>query len=155
MFSLLNDILVWFMSKKSHVVYWVFAFVGPGNLFHALTLQKHFKHMKVKNLATAIFKKQLSLTVSVILSSKGTSQLEVPNVRTLGNIHGNFLNKILFYCFTNKCPIILFLEIYKSFETTSKMLFLENGLCIYSWYGSRRLVYLVFMYFCALYESKS
>ena len=143
MFSLLNDILVWFMSKKSHVVYWVFAFVGPG------------KHMKVKNLATAIFKKQLSLTVSAILSSKGTSQLEVPNVRTLGNIHGNFLNKILFYCFTNKCPIILFLEIYKSFETTSKMLFLENGLCIYSWYGSHRLVYLVFMYFCALYESKS
>ena len=46
-----------------------------------------------------------------ILSSKGTSQLEVPHVRTLGNIHGNFLNETLFYYFTNKSPTISFLEI--------------------------------------------
>ena len=65
----------------------------------------------------------------------------------MGNIQENFLNEILFYYFTNKPPTILFLEIYKSFETTSKMLLLENYLSIYSWHRSRRLVKLVFMFF--------
>ena len=77
--------------------------------------------------------------------------MEVPYVRTLGNIHGNFLNEILFYYFTNKSPTIPFPEIYKSFEKTSKMLRLENCLCVYSWYGSRRLVKLVLCFLCSIW----
>ena len=40
------------------------------------------------------FKVQLSVAVSVyILSSKGTNQLQVPYIRTLGNIQGNFFTE--------------------------------------------------------------
>ena len=82
------------------------------------------------------------------LSSNGTSQLEALYIRTLGNIQGNSLNEILFYCFTKKPPsTTLLLVIYKKFDTTSKKLLLENCLSICSWYGSPRLVKLIFMFF--------
>ena len=46
----------------------------------------------------------------------------------LGNIQENFYNETLFYYFTDKPPTILFLEIYKSFQTISKMVLLQNCL---------------------------
>ena len=48
MFSLLDSILVWFMSKQIHFA-WVFPYV-PRNLFHAVTLQKHFMYAKLKSI---------------------------------------------------------------------------------------------------------
>ena len=147
MFSLLNSILVWFMSRKTTFSNWVFPFVGLRDPFHTVTLQKCLKNMKVKIYEQLFLRNNSHWPCLHILSSNGTSQLDVLYVRTLGNIQENFLNEILFYYFTNKPPTILFLEIYKSFETTSKMLLLENCLSIYSWYMSLRLFKPVVMSF--------
>ena len=51
MFSFFKSILVWFMLKKRHFVYLIdhLYFWVPGDPFHAVTLRKHFMHMKIKS----------------------------------------------------------------------------------------------------------
>ena len=104
MFSLLNSILVWFMSRKITFSNWVFPFVGLRDPFHTITLQKCLKNMKVKIYEQLFLRNNCHWPCLHILSSNGTSQLDVLYVRTLGNIQENFLNEILFYYFTNKPP---------------------------------------------------
>ena len=75
------------------------------------------------------FKVQLSVTVSeYILSSKGANQLQVLYIRTLGNIQGKFTTKAAVL----KCiPSNFFLDICRSFKTTSEKLALENNVLAY------------------------
>ena len=52
---------------------------------------------------------QLSVVVSVyILSSKGANQWQVPYIRTVGNVQGNFLLKVQS---SNVFPAIFFVEV--------------------------------------------
>ena len=69
---------------------------------------------------------QLSVVVSVyILSSKGTNQLQVLYIRTLGNIQGNLLLKV----WSSKVfPAIFFC---RSFRTTAEKLALESYVLAY------------------------
>ena len=75
------------------------------------------------------FKVQLSVVVFVfILSSKGANQLQVLYIRTLGNIQGKFTTKAAVL----KCiPSNFFLDICRSFKTTSEKLALENNVLAY------------------------
>ena len=75
------------------------------------------------------FKVQLSVTLFVyILSSKGTNQLQVLYIKTLGNIQGNFSTEAAVL----KCiPSIFFLEIWGSFRAPSEKLALENFVLAY------------------------
>ena len=105
------------------------------------------------------FKVQLSVTLFVYtLSSKGSNQLQVFYIKTLGNIQRN--------CFTDavvlKCiPSIFFLEICRSFRTTSEKVALENFVLAYHTTDEItttfcKLSSLVFLcIFCVLYKSKS
>ena len=71
------------------------------------------------------FKVQLSVAVSVyILSSKGANRLQVLYIRTLGNIQGIFLHRILSYwgCGPQCIPSNIFLDICRSFRTASEVL---------------------------------
>ena len=72
---------------------------------------------------------QLSVVVIVfILSSRGAYQLQVLYLRTLGNIQGKFTTKAAVL----KCiPSNFFLEIWRSFRTTSEKLALENRVLAY------------------------
>ena len=75
------------------------------------------------------FKVQFSVAVfAYILSSKGTNQLQVLYIRTLGNIQGKFSTKAALL----KCiPSNFFLEICTSFRITCKKHPLENYILAY------------------------
>ena len=72
-FSLLSNILIWFIQKKSHFVYLIEHFLlrVPGDPFHAVTLPKYFMHMRVK---TAFFKLykwyQIAQRITILKSIK-------------------------------------------------------------------------------------
>ena len=75
------------------------------------------------------FKVQFSVAVfAYILTSKGTNQLQVLYIRTLGNIQGKFSTKAALL----KCiPSNFFLEICTSFRITCKKHPLENYILAY------------------------
>ena len=78
--------------------------------------------------------KMLSVALSVyILLNKGANQLQVLYIRTLGNIQENLLHGILFYwsCGPQLHSRQYFLEICRSFRTTSKKLVQENYVFAY------------------------
>ena len=82
-----------------------------------------------------------------ILSSRGANQLQVVYIRTLGNIQRKFTTKVAVL----KCiPSNFFLELWRSFRTTSQKLALENHFLAYHTVDKddANILYTVFPSFC-------
>ena len=63
-----------------------------------------------------------------ILSTEGVNHLQVLYIRTLGNIQGKFTTKA---AVLKRIPSNFFLDICRSFKTTSEKLALENNVLAY------------------------